>query len=98
MLPSVVIFALRFGPIRVGKHRLAGGFQRLVHTLPVIDFDLEAAEHAAAIRAHLEPCGAPAGRADLLIAATARRHGCTLLTHNTGGFARVPDLPIEDGC
>ena len=96
VLPSVVVFEIRFGLIRVGKHRWGGAFERMVQTLPVIDFDLDAAEHGAAIRAHLESRGTPIGLADLFIAATARRHGCTLVTHNTREFARVPDLLIED--
>lgn len=64
--------------------------------LETIDFDLEAANHAASIRVELEARGTPIGLADLLIAATARRHGCTLVTHNTREFARVPDLLLDD--
>ena len=96
VLPSVVVFEVRFGLIRVGKHRLVSAFERLAQTLPVIDFDLQAAEHAAAIRVHLDSRGTPIGLADLLIAATARRHGCTLVTHNTRAFSRVPDLTLDD--
>lgn len=96
VLPSLVVFEVKLGLIRVGRHRLIDAFERMVQTLPVIDFDLEAAEHAATIRAHLDPRATPIGLADLLIAATARRHGCTLVTHNTREFARVPDLRIED--
>ena len=61
-----------------------------------LDFDAEAADHAARIRLQLESIGTPIGLADLLIAATARRHGCTLVTHNTGEFSRVPGLLLED--
>jgi tRNA(fMet)-specific endonuclease VapC len=32
----------------------------------------------------------------LLIAAIAQTHGLTLVTHNTGEFTRVPNLPVED--
>ena len=96
VLPSVVVFEVRFGLVRVGRHRLVSAFERMVQTMPVIDFDLEAAEHAATIRVHLDSRGTPIGLADLLIAATARRHGCTLVTHNTRELTRVPDLRIED--
>ena len=34
--------------------------------------------------------------ADQLIVATARRRGCTLVTHNTREFGRVPELALED--
>lgn len=51
---------------------------------------------AGRIRLQLEAAGTPIGLADLLIAATARRHGCTLVTHNTREFSRVPGLQVED--
>ena len=57
---------------------------------------LEAADHAARIRVELEARGTPISSADLLIAATARRHGCTLVMHNTREFGRVPELALED--
>jgi tRNA(fMet)-specific endonuclease VapC len=31
-----------------------------------------------------------------MIAATARAHGLTLVTHNSAEFVRVPGLPLED--
>jgi tRNA(fMet)-specific endonuclease VapC len=62
----------------------------------VLPFDAEAADHAARIRLGLESGGTPIGGPDLLIAATARRHGCILVTHDTREFSRVPELVIED--
>jgi tRNA(fMet)-specific endonuclease VapC len=44
----------------------------------------------------MEAAGATVGLADLLIAATARRHGCTLVTRNTRESSRVPGLQVED--
>jgi tRNA(fMet)-specific endonuclease VapC len=38
----------------------------------------------------------PIGPNDLMIAATARAHGLTLVTHNSAEFVRVPGLPLED--
>jgi tRNA(fMet)-specific endonuclease VapC len=55
-----------------------------------------AADHAARIRVELEQAGTPIGPADLLIAATARRHGRILVTHNWREFDRVSGLTIED--
>jgi tRNA(fMet)-specific endonuclease VapC len=80
----------------MGRLRQLEAFEALRGAMQQIDFDAEAAEHAAAIRLHLESAGLPIGLADLLIAATARRHGCTLVTHNTREFSRVPGLLIED--
>ena len=95
-LPSMVVFEVSFGLRKAARHAALEAFQRMVESAAVLDFDAEAAEHAADIRIHLESAGTPIALADLLIAATARRHGCTLVTHNTRDFARVPELKIED--
>jgi tRNA(fMet)-specific endonuclease VapC len=96
VLPTVVVFEVRFGLLRMGRHRLHDAFAQMVQAMGTIDLDVEAAAHAAAIRVDLEARGTPIGLADLLIAATARRHGCTLVTHNTREFSRVPQLTLED--
>jgi tRNA(fMet)-specific endonuclease VapC len=80
----------------MGRHRLHDAFVQMVEAMGTIALDVEAAAHAAAIRVDLESRGTPIGLADLLIAGTARRHGCILVTHNTREFGRVPDLAIED--
>lgn len=95
-LPAVVVFEMRYGLLRAGRLRQLVAFEAFVASLGQIGFDTEAADHAARIRLALEAAGTPIGLADLLIAATARRHGCTLVTHNTREFSRVPGLLIED--
>ncbi len=96
VLPSMVVFEVGFGLRRAGHRESLEAFASMVHATQRLDFDAEAAEHAADIRVHLECRGTPIGLADLLIAATARRHGCTLVTHNTREFGRVPELKLED--
>ncbi len=96
ILPSLVVFEVSFGLRKAMRLEALTAFQRMVQTAAVLDLDAEAADHAADIRASLESAGTPIALADLLIAATARRHGCTLVTHNTRDFARVPDLKTED--
>jgi tRNA(fMet)-specific endonuclease VapC len=59
-------------------------------------FDDAAADVQAQIRHHLETLGTPIGPYDLQIAAIALVVGCTLVTHNTGEFNRVPGLLLED--
>lgn len=59
-------------------------------------FDDAAADLHATIRHHLETQGTPIGPYDLQIAAIARLHGFTLVTHNTSEFSRVPGLLLED--
>ncbi len=95
-LPSVVVLEVRFGLLRKGLRVALAAFDELSANCGQLDFDAEAADHAARIRLQLESAGTPIGLADLLIAATARRHGCTLVTHNTREFSRVPGLLLED--
>jgi tRNA(fMet)-specific endonuclease VapC len=61
-----------------------------------LDFDRAAAEEYADIRAYLEAQGTPIGPLDTQIAAIARAHGLTLVTHNTAEFSRVPGLQLVD--
>jgi len=65
----------------------------IVSSLP---FDSAAAHHFGEIRAHLARLGTPIGPYDLQIAAIARVHNVTLVTHNTNEFSRVPGLILED--
>lgn len=65
----------------------------LVTSLP---FDGKAAYEFGDIRAFLAKKGTPIGPYDLQIAAIARAHHLTLVTHNTREFSRVPDLMLED--
>jgi tRNA(fMet)-specific endonuclease VapC len=61
-----------------------------------LPFDDAVADTHAIIRHHLETIGTPIGPHDLQIAAIALVHGCTLVTHNTAEFSRVPGLVLED--
>ena len=62
-------------------------------SLPFYD---AAADAQARIRHHLDSLGTPIGPNDLQIAAIATTHGCTLVTHNTTEFGRVPGLILTD--
>ena len=62
-------------------------------------FDAAAAYHAGAVRAFLaglKPNALPIGPYDLLLAGHALAMGAVMVTHNTGEFARVPGLAVED--
>lgn len=96
VLPAMVVFEVRFGLLRVNRRESLDAFELLVASTTLLDFDLHAADHAARIRVQLASRGTPIGLADLLIAATARRHNCTLVTHNTRELERVPGLLLED--
>ena len=61
-----------------------------------LPFDDLAADQYALIRADLEARGQLIGANDLLIAAIARAHDLTLVTHNMAEFSRVRGLQLED--
>jgi tRNA(fMet)-specific endonuclease VapC len=69
--------------------------EALLAPMSSLPFDDAAADPYAAIRFTLERQGMRIGAYDLQIAAMARWHGLTLVTHNTHEFSRVPDLPFD---
>ncbi|HYO25540.1 MAG TPA: PIN domain-containing protein, partial [Lacipirellulaceae bacterium] len=64
----------------------------LLNAEDVIDFDRELAVFAGRIHGELIRSGRDIGRIDPMIAATAIRHGLTLVTGNTTHFQRIIDL------
>lgn len=96
-LCSIVKAELLYGArhskrVEANLQLLAKFFAPLV-SLP---FDDRCAEEAGLICADLAGQGSPVGANDLLIAATARAHDAVLVTHNSGEFARVTGLRLED--
>lgn len=70
--------------------------ERFFATFASLPFDDACAEQYGQLRSEIEARGTPIGPNDLLIAALARAHGLTLVTHNTGEFSRVMGLKIEN--
>lgn len=68
----------------------------LFRALTVAPYETLDAEQTAELRARLRRAGTPIGAYDALIAGTALAHGWVLVTSNTGEFARVPGLQLED--
>ena len=94
---SVVKAELLYGARR--SQRVEANLQLLkVFFAPLqsLPFDDECAEHYGQIRADLLTQGKPIGPNDTLIAAIARAHDATVITHNTGEFSRVAGLRMED--
>lgn len=69
--------------------------EQFLAPLRSLPFDARAAATWAEIRATLQNSGCTIGPNDLVIAATARAFGCTLLTRNAAEFQRVPGLAVE---
>jgi tRNA(fMet)-specific endonuclease VapC len=61
-----------------------------------VEFTKDDAREAGELRALLARAGSPIGPYDVLIAAQAKLRGLVLITANTGEFARVAGLQIEN--
>lgn len=69
---------------------------QFLSSIPVLDYDSEAAKEYGDIRASLEKAGVVIGPLDMMIAAHARSKGFTVVTNNTGEFERVAFLKVEN--
>ncbi|MCO5316079.1 MAG: type II toxin-antitoxin system VapC family toxin [Solirubrobacterales bacterium] len=67
--------------------------EEMLGVLPVHGYDLNVAEHHAELLAFTRRSGKPRGPHDLIVAATARATGRTLLTTDRGaGFEQLPEV------
>jgi predicted nucleic acid-binding protein len=97
------ISAITASELLVGVHRADSEARRIrrsafveavLGTIPVVDFDLEAARIHARVMAGLAARGELLGPHDLIIAATALSRGFALMTGNLKGSQRVPGLVL----
>jgi len=94
---SVVVAELYYGCLRSANPAAnRAKVEALMRAHTSLPFDDAAAEHFATLRRHLESLGTAVGPYDLQIAAIALANRCTLVTHNTDEFRRVPGLELED--
>jgi len=68
----------------------------MLQDVTVLNVDRRVAEVFGTMRADMLDRGRPIPSVDLMIAATARTHNLTVVTHNARHFTLVPDLDIED--
>lgn len=98
LLPSIVLFELRYGIARSDRReastRLLDAF--LTAGFEIAPFEDEDATEAGDIRASLANAGTPIGPYDVLIAAQARRRGAVLVTDNRREYERVIGLMVTD--
>jgi tRNA(fMet)-specific endonuclease VapC len=98
-LCSIVVPELEFGVERADpafRAKTAQSVDQLRGLFDSVPFDDVAAKEYGSLRADLTQRGPIIGSNDMLIAAIARVHGMTLVTHNVAEFARVTGLLIED--
>ena len=86
------------GTYRLGGVRLARArafVERWLTVLPVVPFDLRAAQVHATLAADLGRKGTPMGAHDLMIAATAVQIGYAVATCDRRSFSRVDGLAVQ---
>ena len=86
------------GTYRLGGARLARArafAERWLNALPVVPFDLRAAQVHATLAADLGRKGTPIGAHDLMIAATAVQLGYAVATCDRRSFRRVDGLAVH---
>lgn len=96
-ISSIVRFELEYGIRKAPsgiKARLRERLRLLLDNVLCLQFDDEAAIHAAGIRTSLEKKGTPIGHFDTLIAGHARSQKHTIITGNSREFKRVPGLNV----
>jgi tRNA(fMet)-specific endonuclease VapC len=100
---EVAIAAITVAELRVGL-LLATGRNRsarmaLLHdvleAIPIIDYDRAVAEDHAELLVHVRRQGTPRGAHDLLIAATARASGRTVVSADASAFADLPGVHVR---
>jgi tRNA(fMet)-specific endonuclease VapC len=97
MVSSVTVFELWTGVEKCSKpSREAVRVEGFLSLVEVAEFAVSASKRAAQVRAHLERAGQTIGPYDTLLAGHALDLGCTIVTHNTREFKRVPGLKVED--
>jgi tRNA(fMet)-specific endonuclease VapC len=68
----------------------------LIDAIPIEPYDLEVARAHSVLLARTREEGRPRGAHDLIIAATARRSGRTVVTADARGFADLPQVDVRE--
>lgn len=76
------------------RQRRSAFVEAIITKVGILDFTIAAARLHAEIHADLAKKGQLIGAHDLIIAATARLHGLSVLTDNVQEFSRVPGLTV----
>jgi tRNA(fMet)-specific endonuclease VapC len=94
---SIIVAAeLRFGAEKSGSAKLADQVNLILSAIEILSLESPADREYARLRQYLASKGTLIGPNDMLIAAQALSEGLTVVTANTGEFARVPGLGVEN--
>ena len=97
-IAAITVAELRVGVLlandKTRTNRLAF-LNDALDVLPVVDYDLAVAEAHAELLVHVRGAGRPRGAHDLLIAATAKASGRTVVTADRSAFADLPGVSVR---
>lgn len=96
-LSTISVSELYFGMYH--SQRVEENLKKLesfLNTIEILDFDLPSAKRFGKLKQSLFEKRLTIDDFDLAIASIALTHHCTLITHNTKHFIKIPDLVIED--
>ena len=94
---SIIVAAeLRFGAEKSDSEKLTDRVDLILSAIEIMPLESPADREYAKLRHYLARNGTPIGPNDMLIAAQALSSDLTLVTANTGEFARVPGLIVEN--
>lgn len=95
-ISTITIAELQYGVQKSkAKEKNIKALEAFLLPLEFLPFDDASANAYGKIRVNLEQSGKPIGSMDLLIAAQALAHNCTLITHNLREFSRIDNLRCE---
>jgi tRNA(fMet)-specific endonuclease VapC len=95
---AVTIAELRVGALLADRKRKASRtayVDDVIATIPVLDYDLRVAEAHAELLAEVRAQGKPRGAHDLIIAATAKAFGRTVVSADRGAFVDLPGVEVR---
>lgn len=100
---DAAIAAITVAELQVGvlladdRHRQArqSFLDQVLASVPILDYDVEVAAAHAQILVHVRELGEPRGAHDLIIAATARSSGRTVVTADQAAFDSLPGVDLR---
>lgn len=100
---EVAIAAVTVAELRVGvllstdeyRSSRLGFLDEVLQVIPVLDYNRDVAEAHAELLVHVRGQGRPRGAHDLLIAATAKAAGRTVVSADHTAFADLPGVQVQ---
>lgn len=96
-IAAITVAELRVGVLLATDKTRAGRLaflEDVLDVIPVLDYTWDVAETHADLLLHVRRQGKPRGAHDLVIAATARTAGRTVVTADARAFADLPGVPL----